>query len=77
MIRNVFSIVDVLRTERKDGGGGREVRIYATRYFKEGYHGVFDKTSLIRLCDYLVSPLVASLEFLIDCCPYSGQRNNV
>ena len=50
MIRNVFSIVDVLRAERKDGAGGREVRIYATRYFKEGYHGVFDKTSLIRLC---------------------------
>lgn len=41
MIRNVFSIVDVLRAERKDGGGGREVRIYATTYFKEGYHGVF------------------------------------
>ena len=50
MISNVFSIVDVLRAERKDGGGGREVRIYATRYFKAGYHGVFDKTSLIRLC---------------------------
>ena len=41
MIRNVFSIVDVLRVERKDGGGGREVRIYPTTYFKEGYHGVF------------------------------------
>ena len=41
MIRNVFSIVDVLRAERKDGGGGREVRIYATTSFKEGYHGVF------------------------------------
>ena len=77
MISNVFSIVDVLRAERKDGRGDRGVRIYATRYFKEGYHGVFDKTSLIRLCDYLVSPLVASLEFLIDCCPYSGQRNSV
>lgn len=25
MIRNVFSILDVLRAERKDGGGGREV----------------------------------------------------
>ena len=50
MISNVFSIVDVLRAERKDGGGGREVRIYATRYFKAGCHGVFDKTSLILLC---------------------------
>ena len=69
MIRNVFSIVDVLRAERKDDGGWRGVRIYATRYFKEGYHGVFDKTSLIRLYDHLVSPLVASLEFLMEYCP--------
>ena len=69
MISNVFFIIDFLRAERKDGGGGRKVRIYATRYFKEGYHGFFDKTSLIRLCDYLVSPLVASLEFLMECCP--------
>ena len=38
MISSVFSIVDVLRAEIKDGGGGREMRIYATRYFKEGYH---------------------------------------
>ena len=50
MISNVFSTVDALRAERKDGGGGREVRIYATRYCKEGYHGVFDKASLIRSC---------------------------
>ena len=50
MISNVFSIVDVLRAVRKDGRGDRGVRIYATRYFKEVYQGVFDKTSLIRLC---------------------------
>ena len=61
MIRNVFSIVDVLRAERKDGGGGREVRIYATTYFKEGYHGVFWQDVLNSIVyDHLVSPLVAS-----------------
>ena len=36
---------------------------------RRGIVEFFDKTSLIRLCDYLVSPLVASMEFLMECCP--------
>ena len=50
MIRNVFSIVDVLRAERKDGGGGRRCVFTRRRILRRGIMAFFDKKSLIRLC---------------------------
>ena len=61
MIGNVFSILDVLRAERKDGGGGREVPYLRDEVFLRRVSWSFWQDVLNSIVyDHLVSPLVAS-----------------